>query len=64
MTQTYGAKKYSISIKQVIECNQHNGVSEGALEDKGILINSKPYHKKSLRFLKILNTDNFKYEKL
>ena len=38
------AKKYSISIKQVIESDQDNGVSDGALEDKGILINSKQFN--------------------
>ena len=37
-------KKYSISIKQVIESDQDNGVSDGALEDKGILINSKQFN--------------------
>ena len=38
------AKKYSLSIKQVIKSDQDNGVSESALEDKGILINSKQFN--------------------
>ena len=38
------AKKYSLSIKQVIKSDQDNGVSESALEDKGVLINSKQFN--------------------
>ena len=38
------AKKYSISIKQVIESDKDNGISDGAIEDKGILINSKQFN--------------------
>ena len=38
------AKKYSLSIKQVIKSDQDNGVSESALEEKGVLINSKQFN--------------------